>query len=742
MDHQVHSPQLSGSISRTTSAMIDAFPAPPTEPPNTLTPPMSPLATNTAAQQDLTRPATSFTPKIEGPITGLVPSSNTRLHRIWSKRRPGLDTVRYRPDQASTKDGPAVETPMMPFHEPCPIDSRPTLRVVTLPQTPDLPCGVLTPPNPPTACSSPSGLVPSHFTPVDQVSECLEACPLDWQVDCSGNLQRREALVQTVAFTENIAAVKVFFETHYNGDDFAEVTPRSMRRRRMELGLYVTGKPSREQAHIRRLFYESETAHLRSDRNLKAGRLKDIHNRVTRAGYEPLRVLGKGSFGLVRLVREKALPGRARPTVYAMKVIHKSEMVRSCQEAHLRAERDFLVNSAGVSQWAIPLICAFQDHENLYLVMEYAIGGDFLGLLLRKETIPEACAQFYLAQMVTCIEEAHHMGWIHRDVKPDNFLITATGHLKISDFGLAFDGHFAHTQSYYQRQRTGILDKLGIRITGDAEDRADDVKKAHHIHQRGLSTDVLHLNSATTDDLRLMRRRLARSVVGTSQYMAPEVVRGDSYDGRCDYWSIGIILFECLYGFTPFCREDREHTKLAILEHSKMFHWPSPPPQPISFLARDLIYRLLQEPWSRLSSSQYAKEPNRPVQHVYKGDADGIKSHPFFHGLPWSELHHMTPPFVPRVKNAESTKYFESEEEILGSSIDGMPPCLAGDVKLDGVGAAKKAHGRPKRPRDRLLRDSATAETVMEVRKQRAFLGYTYRRPNTWNWSEELGLIV
>jgi protein-serine/threonine kinase len=136
---------------------------------------------------------------------------------------------------------------------------------------------------------------------------------------------------------------------------------------------------------------------------------------------------------------------RKSKQVFAMKVIRKSDMLRNSQEGHLRAERDFLVASEN-SKWVVPLIASFQDNNNLYLVMEYMVGGDFLGLLLREDILDENVAKWYIAEMILCIEEAHRMSWIHRDIKPDNFLITASGHLKISDFGLAFDGHWAHNQ--------------------------------------------------------------------------------------------------------------------------------------------------------------------------------------------------------------------------------------------------------------------------------------------------------
>lgn len=158
--------------------------------------------------------------------------------------------------------------------------------------------------------------------------------------------------------------------------------------------------------------------------------------------------------------------------------------------------------------------------------------------------------------MVLCVEEAHKMKWIHRDVKPDNFLITATGHLKISDFGLAFDGHWAHNQAYYNEQRHGLLQDLDLDVQGDEQD-VDENKQRQSARQtidlidgntnpRQQSSRKLDgANGPLIDWLNsTQRRQFAKSVVGTSQYMAPEVIRGENYDGRCDWWSIGIILYE------------------------------------------------------------------------------------------------------------------------------------------------------------------------------------------------------
>ncbi|KAH8161934.1 hypothetical protein CIB48_g6315 [Xylaria polymorpha] len=425
-----------------------------------------------------------------------------------------------------------------------------------------------------------------------------------------------------------------------------------------------------------------ETNHLRETRVLAARSLCAINREHGELAddYEVLKILGKGSFGVVRLVREKQKQtGYQRDgRVYAMKVIRKSAMLRTSQEGHLRAERDFLVASEG-SRWIVPLISSFQDAGNLYLVMDYMPGGDFLGLLIRENILSEPVAKFYVAEMILCIEEAHSLRCIHRDIKPDNFLISATGHLKISDFGLAFDGHWSHDTSYYHTQRYSLLHKLGLSVEGDAADRAEGlqgtmkwaqgVTQAMQKHERqplvvGTSTStktpILRDEPLLNWRNRCGNRSAARSCVGTSQYMAPE----------------------CLYGHTPFLSEEggRQQTKRNIVNHEQTFAFP---PRPVvSRRCMDLIANLVCARENRLSSKRYrttggpeqmpsssmsrVKLRSRDVRarSVYPHDAEDIKSHKWFRDIPWDQLHLITPPFVPQIVGAEDTHYFDEEEPI------------------------------------------------------------------------------
>lgn len=191
----------------------------------------------------------------------------------------------------------------------------------------------------------------------------------------------------------------------------------------------------------------------------------------------------------------------------------------------------------------VPLIASFQDAINLYLVMEYMPGGDFLGLLIRENILHESVARFYIAEMILCVEAAHGLRCIHRDIKPDNFLISASGHLKISDFGLAFDGHWSHDMAYYNSHRYSLLAKLGIDVEGDAQDRDEGRSMQANLKwASNIMTGMEKHEKKNPDDgepllnwrNRCGNRSSAMSVVGTSQYMAPEVVEGKSYDARCD----------------------------------------------------------------------------------------------------------------------------------------------------------------------------------------------------------------
>ncbi|RAL66204.1 hypothetical protein DID88_005876 [Monilinia fructigena] len=357
--------------------------------------------------------------------------------------------------------------------------------------------------------------------------------------------------VPTVITVEKAASAKVFFETYYNEVTARAITPRSLRRLNLENELLndMVSSPA-DKAERRQALAIAETNHLRQTRNMKVRTTNALKGRDHKpSNYEVVKVLGKGSFGVVRLVREKWTPAWSQvKSIYAMKVIRKSDMLRNSQEGHLRAERDFLVAAEG-SRWVVPLIASFQDFNNLYLVMDYMPGAHVM------------------------------MGGKER-------------HEKNSDNG------------------------------SDSE-------------------SILNWRN------RFGNRTLARSVVGTSQYMAPEVVRGELYDARCDWWSVAVILYECLYGHTPFLAEEggRQQTKMNILNHKTTFQFPSRPS--VSRRCQDLIHCIIQEKDHRLCSRRYKsrettlgsmssrRNQDYAGRYVYPNDAEDIKAHKWFRDVQW-----------------------------------------------------------------------------------------------------------
>ena len=208
---------------------------------------------------------------------------------------------------------------------------------------------------------------------------------------------------------------------------------RKDRRRRLEETLIRCAALSDEEREERRREHAArETEFLRLKRS-----------KLGAADFEAIKVIGKGAFGEVRLV-QKVDTGH----IYAMKVLRKSDMVEKEQLAHVRAERDVLVEAD--HQWVVKMFFSFQDPTNLYLVMEFLPGGDLMTLLMKEDTLSEEVTQFYMAETALAIEYIHSLNFIHRDIKPDNLLLDSKGHIKLSDFGLCTGLKKSHRTEYYR----------------------------------------------------------------------------------------------------------------------------------------------------------------------------------------------------------------------------------------------------------------------------------------------------
>ncbi|XP_041808076.1 myotonin-protein kinase isoform X5 [Chelmon rostratus] len=276
--------------------------------------------------------------------------------------------------------------------------------------------------------------------------------------------------------------------------------------------------------------------------------------RIKREDFHILKVIGRGTFSEVAVARI-----RSTQQVYALKIMNKWDMLRRGETACYQEEREVLLR--GDRRWITELHYAFQDDNYLYLVMDYYVGGDLLTLLSKfGDRIPEDMAQFYLAEMVMAIDSVHRLGYVHRDIKPDNILLTADGHIRLGDFGSCM-----------------------------------------RVQEDGMLLISLQVQSSVA--------------VGTPDYLSPEILRavegGGRYGPECDWWALGICAYEMLLGTTPFYAESISETYAKIIHFQENFEFPSSGPE-ISDKARSFITGLICEREVRLGRKSFSDFRNHP----------------------------------------------------------------------------------------------------------------------------------
>ena len=367
---------------------------------------------------------------------------------------------------------------------------------------------------------------------------------------------------------------------------------------------------------------EDEAAKIKEEILHKEGEnLRKKRKKITIFDFEPLKIIGKGAFGEVRVC--KYLPNG---DIVAIKKMKKEEMHKKNQVLHVRAERDVL--SEAKNEWIVDLKFSFQDQHYLYLGMEFLPGGDLMSLLMARDILPENDAKFYAAEIVLAIESVHKLDCIHRDLKPDNVLIDANGHIKLSDFGLS--------------------KKLDLKLidNNDLKNNYNNVNNSYRGGAKNTLSYAQQFSQFKSMKNSKKRRAFAFSTVGTPDYIAPEVIRQKGYGQEIDWWSLGVIMFEMMIGYPPFFSESSTETCKKILDWKNTLNIR--PEANISKEAEDILRKLINDPEVRLGTN----------------GADEIKNHPFFKGIDWNHIKEtLTPPFIPELKNNYDTKYFDEFEE-------------------------------------------------------------------------------
>lgn len=335
------------------------------------------------------------------------------------------------------------------------------------------------------------------------------------------------------------------------------------------------------------------------------------HNkrRMRPSDFEHLKVLGQGTYGKVLLVKEKST-GR----LFAQKQLKKASMiVEEKKILQTKTEKEILESVR--HPYIVKLFYALQDPEKLYLILEYAQGGELFHHLSNQAMLSENVVSFYAAEIILALKHLHiNVGVVYRDLKPENCLLDADGHLVLTDFGLS---------------------KVA----------ADDAGRC-------------------------------KTFLGTPEFMAPEILKGESYDYGVDWWSLGAVCFNLLTGSPPF--PGNNHTMiLKKIQRAKRPDFPFF----LSADAQDIISRLLR------------KDPQKRLGH--KDYETVIKKHRFFRKIDWKKLEvrdpSIVPPIQPLITDPELAENFSNEfTDLLVGEDDG--PVVGGTPIPITASANQEAH--------------------------------------------------
>ncbi|KAK8956699.1 Serine/threonine-protein kinase KIPK [Platanthera zijinensis] len=352
--------------------------------------------------------------------------------------------------------------------------------------------------------------------------------------------------------------------------------------------------------------------------------------------------LGSGDIGSVYLAEVKSADGD-RGVVVAAKVMDKKELVGRNKSGRAKTEKEILEM---LDHPFLPRLYGCAENERVTsLLTEFCPGGDLHVLRQRQphKRFDEHAVRFYAAEVVAALEYIHMLGIIYRDLKPENVLVRSDGHIMLTDFDLSLKGGVGSSPA------AQLVRSHQPPAPSSSPPPNDPFASATGMSACILPNCIVPAVSCFQPKRRRRRKPVSRlsglsghlvfvaepvelrsmSFVGTHEYLAPEIISGEGHGSSVDWWTLGVFIFELLYGATPFKGADNEITLANIVARALDF----PKKTVVTAQARDLIAGLLaKDPEKRLGSNL---------------GATAVKRHPFFSGVNWALLRCAPPPHVP-----------------------------------------------------------------------------------------------
>ncbi|WIA44424.1 hypothetical protein OEZ86_007187 [Tetradesmus obliquus] len=411
--------------------------------------------------------------------------------------------------------------------------------------------------------------------------------------------------------------------------------------------------------------------------------------------FEMICPISRGAYGRVYKVKKKSTGD-----TFAIKVLTKTELVRKNMVESVTNERNILAMAN--NPIVVRFYYSFSSPEKLFLVMEYCPGGDLSSLLQHLGRFDEDVARQYIAETVLALEYCHSKGIIHRDLKPDNLLISNTGHIKLSDFGLSkFGGAAAAAEgataaaaaaaaaaateppppsgsssSSAKASASAAAAQLAHQLQQERQEDAAAEEQQQQQQQwlHGGSSMPQAAEAAAVAEAAASKPKLKHAsqpthrALGTPDYLAPERLMGMAYGPEVDWWALGVILYEFVYGAPPFNADTPQEIFERILDCNVEFILDEEGQHVVSQECRDLISSLLQG------------DPEKRLGHRGAGE---VKLHPWFQGIEWGSLARQKAAFIPSDTPDAASYFVEKPFSKLSIAADLNPNPAGSDRDAD-----------------------------------------------------------